>query len=53
VLTVNEVGAAYLGGVTMRALHRAGRVVEERSGALARADAMFGWDPPAWCPIFF
>ena len=53
VMTVNEVGAVYLGGVSMRELHRAGRVVEERPGALARADAMFGWDPAAWCPIFF
>src|SRR3990170_3177200 len=30
--SVNEVGAVYLGGSTFRALHRAGRVLEERPG---------------------
>ncbi len=53
VMTVNELGAAYLGGVSFRQLHRAGRVVEERAGALARADAMFGWDPAPWCSFIF
>ncbi len=52
-LTVNELGAAYLGGVSFRQLHRAGRVVEERPGALARADAMFRWDPAPWCSFIF
>ena len=53
VCTVNEVAAAYLGGVSFRQLHRAGRVQERRPGALARADAMFGWDPAPWCPYVF
>jgi predicted acetyltransferase len=53
VCTVNEVGAAYLGGTSFRRLHRA-RLVEERTaGALARADAMFAWDPAPWCPYDF
>ena len=53
VCTVNEVGAAYLGGTTFRQLHRAGRVEERTPGALARADAMFGWDPAPWSPFEF
>ena len=50
---VNDVGAAYLGGTSFRQLHRAGRVQEQVPGALARADAMFGWDPAPWCPYVF
>ena len=53
VMSVNELGAAYLGGVSFRQLHRAGRVREERPGALARADALFAWDPAPWCPFVF
>lgn len=53
VLTVNDLGATYLGGSTFRQLHRAGRVVEERAGALAYADAMFAWDPAPWCSFMF
>ena len=53
VATVNDIAATYLGGPTFRQLHRAGRVSEERSGALARADAMFGWDPAPWCAFGF
>jgi predicted acetyltransferase len=51
--SVNEVGATYLGGTSFRQLHRAGRVDEHTEGALARADAMFGWDPAPWCPYIF
>jgi predicted acetyltransferase len=53
VLTVNELAAAYLGGPTLLQLHRAGRVHEDRPGALALADAMLRWDPAPWCPLFF
>ena len=51
--TVNDVGAAYLGGIRFRELHRAGRVDERTPGALATADAMFGWDPAPWSPYEF
>ncbi|HJS27300.1 MAG TPA: GNAT family N-acetyltransferase [Actinomycetota bacterium] len=51
--TVNEVGAAYLGGPTFGELARAGRVEERTHGALASADAMFGWDPAPWSPYEF
>ncbi|MGZ8611836.1 MAG: GNAT family N-acetyltransferase [Actinomycetota bacterium] len=53
VCTVNDVGAAYLGGTSFRQLHRAGRVEERVAGALERADALFGWDPAPWCPYVF
>jgi predicted acetyltransferase len=52
-LTANELGACYLGGMGFRQLSRAGRVEERRTGALARADAMFGWDPAPWCSFIF
>src|SRR5262245_36443815 len=51
--TVNEAAAAYLGGVSFRQLHRAGRVRELTEGALIRADAMFACDPAPWSPYEF
>ena len=51
--SVNEIGATYLGGTSFRQLHRAGRVDEHTGDALARADALFGWDPAPWCPYIF
>ncbi|MEV7008164.1 GNAT family N-acetyltransferase [Streptosporangium sp. NPDC051022] len=40
---VADLGAAYLGGVSLGALGAAGRVREHRPGALATASAAFGW----------
>jgi predicted acetyltransferase len=51
--TASDLGAVYLGGSTWRQLHRAGRVTELTDGALARADALFAWDPAPWCSFFF
>lgn len=51
--SVNALGAVYLGGVSFRQLWRANQVVEERPGALARADALFAADPAPWCPFVF
>jgi len=48
-----DLAAAYLGGTRLRALQRAGRVEEIEAGALARADAMFTWDPSPWCAQLF
>lgn len=53
VLTVNDLGAAYLGGVSFRQLHLAGRIEERSAGGLSRADAMFAWHPAPWCPLMF
>jgi predicted acetyltransferase len=41
--TVLELGAAYLGGPSLEALARAGRVQELTSGALSAASVAFGW----------
>jgi predicted acetyltransferase len=53
IVDASDLGATFLGGVPFRSLHRAGRVVEVTPGALERADAMFGWDPPPWCADLF
>jgi len=45
--------AVYLGGTSFRQLRRAGLVEERTTGALARADAMFTWDPAPWSPYVF
>lgn len=48
-----DLGALYLGGVAPSTLAWAGRVVEHRPGALARADAMFAARPAPHCPTHF
>ena len=52
-LTANELGAAYLGGVSFRTLSRAGRVHTRNSKKLSEADAMFRVDVPPWCSEHF
>lgn len=54
-LTVNvrELGSAYLGGVTLAALARAGLVTEVRPGALAEASTAFSSDIAPWLPHGF
>ncbi|MDT3397193.1 GNAT family N-acetyltransferase [Streptomyces sp. B1866] len=52
-LGVRELGAAYLGGVSLAALAAAGRVRELRPGALAAASAAFGTDAAPWLPHSF
>ncbi|WP_051713716.1 GNAT family N-acetyltransferase [Streptomyces sp. NRRL WC-3626] len=53
VLSVRELGAAYLGGVSLTALAAAGRVGELRRGALAEASPAFGSDAAPWLPHGF
>ncbi|WP_066951531.1 GNAT family N-acetyltransferase [Streptomyces lushanensis] len=52
-LSATELGAAYLGGVSLTSLSRAGRVREARPGALAEASLAFGSDPAPWLPHGF
>jgi predicted acetyltransferase len=47
-LGVTELSAAYLGGVRLATLARAGRVSELSRGALGRADELFAWEPAPW-----
>lgn len=50
---VTALGSAYLGGIRVSQLARAGRVTEHRTGALARADALFAGHRLPWCPEVF
>ncbi|WP_431951754.1 GNAT family N-acetyltransferase [Actinacidiphila sp. bgisy167] len=52
-LSVRELGAAYLGDVSLTALARAGRVRELRQGALREAAVAFGGDVAPWLPHGF
>jgi predicted acetyltransferase len=52
-LDAADLAAVYLGGNRFATLHEAGRVRELRSGAVARADAMFATDRAPWCPSHF
>jgi predicted acetyltransferase len=53
VLGLADLGAVYLGAVGLSVLARAGRVVEERPGALARADAAFASPVAPFCGTGF
>jgi predicted acetyltransferase len=53
VLSVGELGAAYLGGTRLTALAGAGRVRELRRGALHEASKAFAGDPAPWLPHGF
>ena len=52
-LDVDALASAYLGAVSFAALRDALRIEEHVEGAVARADAMFGWRPDPWCPEIF
>ncbi|MFE2289260.1 GNAT family N-acetyltransferase [Streptomyces sp. NPDC059443] len=52
-LSVRELGAAYLGGVTLTSLASAGRVRELSPGALTRTSRAFAGDVAPWLPHGF
>jgi len=52
-LTSTELGAAYLGGPTLSALARAGRVGELTAGSLQRTATAMSWHTAPWCPEVF
>ncbi len=52
-LGIADLGAAYLGGVPLGLLARAGRVKELRPGALAPVSRSFRSDRAPWCPEIF
>jgi predicted acetyltransferase len=52
-LNMSALGAISLGGVSLHVLHAAGRIQEERSGSLARAERLFHWPIAPWCSTFF
>ncbi len=53
VLGVEELAAAYLGGVSLASLQAAGRVTEVSPGAVTLAATAFGWPVTPWCPEEF
>ncbi|HEY7143235.1 MAG TPA: GNAT family N-acetyltransferase [Streptosporangiaceae bacterium] len=52
-LPVHALGSAYLGGVPLGSLARAGLVSEARPGAVAALSTALSWDPAPWCPYIF
>ncbi|MEV8224967.1 GNAT family N-acetyltransferase [Streptomyces sp. NPDC079167] len=52
-LSVNQLAAAYLGGVSLTTLAAAGQVRELRAGALAETALAFSSDTQPWCPHGF
>jgi predicted acetyltransferase len=52
-LTLADLGAIYLGGVKPSTLAAAGRITEERTGALGRADAAFASPVAPFCSTDF
>ncbi len=53
VLGIEELSAAYLGGVSLATLQAAGRVTEVSPGAVTLASTAFGWPVTPWCPEEF
>jgi predicted acetyltransferase len=53
VLDVEALSAVYLGGVSLAALHGAGRVTEISPGAVTQAATAFRWPVTPWCPDHF
>lgn len=53
VMSIADLGAAYLGAVSFSTLAYAGRVEERTEGALRRADAMFATEMKPWCIVHF
>jgi predicted acetyltransferase len=52
-LATRELGACYLGGTSLNALHRAGLVAEHRAGSVAALSAALSWPLLPFCPDFF
>ncbi|TFV71063.1 GNAT family N-acetyltransferase [Blastococcus sp. CT_GayMR19] len=53
ILGIEELSAAYLGGVSLASLQAAGRVTEVSPGAVTLAATAFGWPVTPWCPDEF
>jgi predicted acetyltransferase len=52
-LSVQALGAGYLGGASFGQLAAAGQVSELTPGALARLATAMSWDPRPWCSMMF
>ena len=52
-LDIADLGAVYLGGTRPSLLAEAGRIMEERSGALRLADRLFAAEMAPFCTVQF
>ncbi|HSR83108.1 MAG TPA: GNAT family N-acetyltransferase [Streptosporangiaceae bacterium] len=52
-LSVQALGAGYLGGASFGQLAAAGHVSERTPGAVARLATAMSWDPRPWCSMMF
>ena len=52
-LSINELSAIYLGGVSATTLHTAGRIAEHTPGAVAELDAAFRSPRTPWLSVWF
>ena len=52
-MSINELSALYLGGVSAVTLHNAGRITEHEAGAVATLDAAFRSPVPPWLSVWF
>lgn len=52
-LSMEELGAIYLGGTSLMTLAAAGRVTATKEKTLAKTSASFGWHIAPWCPVVF
>jgi predicted acetyltransferase len=52
-ISIDDLGAVYLGGRSLNRLCAAGRVHEHNADALTRASLAFAWDPAPWCQEIF
>ena len=50
---IDALGAIYLGGTSVTELVNAGRIVERKAGAAARADLLLRSTPSPWSGTFF
>jgi predicted acetyltransferase len=52
-MSINELSALYLGGVSAVTLHKAGRIAEHETGAVANLDAAFHSPVTPWLSVWF
>jgi predicted acetyltransferase len=52
-LSMEDLGAVYLGGTTLSTLAATGRVIGADEQTLDRASLAFGWPVAPWCPVVF
>ena len=52
-MSVEDLGAAYLGGTSLSTLAATGRVTASDEATLATTSLAFGWHVAPWCPVIF